>query len=66
MVKSSVFVAVVTAVSMVGMLSGCVSFGKSTIQSSTDLGRQLMDLKQAKDQGLLSDEEYQIHRDQLL
>jgi hypothetical protein len=59
----------VLSLSVMLLLSGCLSFGsndsKTEIQKPT-VGQQLMDLKKAKDAGVLTDEEFQAQKQKLL
>ncbi|WP_435640251.1 SHOCT domain-containing protein [Micavibrio aeruginosavorus] len=50
------------------MLAGCGGGGSDTknINTTTTMGQELQDLKAAKDQGLLSDSEYDSARDDVL
>jgi hypothetical protein len=52
-----------------GMLSGCawsVGERKGEVIHPPTRGQELIDLKQARDQGVLSEEEYQAQRQKLL
>ena len=47
--------------------SGCVaSIGGSTHRGEPTLGKQLMDLRAAKQEGAISEEEYQVQKSKLL
>ncbi len=50
----------IAAVLVAGGLSGCAMFnrGMMTYTRTTTMGKELVDLKDAKDKGALTDEEY--------
>ena len=47
-------------------LSGCIAVGGSDHYTKPTLGRQLMDLKSARETGAINDDEYQQAKDHLL
>ena len=56
-----------TALACAVMFNGCVvAFGNRTPESKATLGRQLTDLKQARDSGAITEEEYQTARTRLV
>jgi hypothetical protein len=57
----------VAAISII-TLAGCAAFNKVslTYQKTTTTGKELLDLKAAKDAGLLSDVEYMKLRDEVV
>jgi len=59
---------VLAAVLVAGGLSGCVCCNRGTLNytRTTTIGKELIDLKDAKDKGALSDEEYIKTRKALL
>ena len=48
------------------LLSGCIAVGGNEHYTKPTLGRQLMDLKTARDTGAIGDEEYEHAKDDLL
>ena len=51
------------------LLSGCLSLGsdsKTDIHRTATVGEQLVDLKKAKDAGVISEEEFQAQKQKLL
>jgi hypothetical protein len=63
----------IVALACAGMLSGCVvALGNKVPENQKDakghptLGRQLTDLKQARDSGAINEEEYQTAKKRLL
>ena len=48
------------------LLSGCIAVGGNEHYTKPTLGRQLMDLKTARDTGAIGDQEYQQAKDDLL
>jgi hypothetical protein len=50
----------ITAVVLVAGVSGCAMFNRGTMHynRTTTIGKELVDLKEAKDKGALSEEEY--------
>ena len=53
-------VAVILTVALVSVLTGCAMFNKGTLQYSrtTTMGKELIDLQEAKAKGALTEEEY--------
>jgi len=52
--------AVIASLALMSSLSGCAMFNKGTVHYSrtTTIGKELIDLKEAKEKGVISDEEY--------
>jgi hypothetical protein len=48
------------------LLTGCIAVGGNEHYTKPTLGRQLMDLKTARDTGAMSDQEYQHAKEDLL
>ena len=48
------------------LVSGCIAVGGSEHYTKPTLGRQLMDLKTARDTGAIGQEEYEHAKDDLL
>jgi hypothetical protein len=48
------------------LASGCIAVGGNEHFTKPTLGRQLMDLKTARDTGAISDEEYRVAKQDLL
>ena len=59
---------IVAMIALATMASGCVlvAGNKGNSQGTGTLGQQLIDLKKAKDAGVLSDAEYATQREKLL
>ena len=52
--------AIVVSLAVMACLSGCAMFNKATVTQTrtTTVGQELIDLQEAKDKGIVSDEEY--------
>jgi hypothetical protein len=48
------------------LLSGCIAVGGNEHYTKPTLGRQLMDLKSARDTGAIGEQEYEQAKDDLL
>lgn len=50
------------------LLCGCAAFNRTELHTArqTTVGQELIDLKKAKDQNLLTDTEYQAQRERLM
>ena len=48
------------------LLTGCIAVGGTEQHNNPTLGRQLIDLKQARDTGALDEQQYQHARQELL
>ena len=61
---------VLVGVSTLIILTGCIDLSRgndtTTIQKMPTVGQQLMDLKKAKDTGVISDAEYEAEKARLL
>jgi hypothetical protein len=64
----NLFVSAVAALSLVVLLNGCIAIGTGPKSQPTNatLGQQLSDLKTAKDNGAISDTEYEAQKAKLL
>ena len=65
--KSSYLVVLISSLGIIA-LTGCAAFNKVslTYEKTTTTGKELLDLKAAKDAGILSDAEYTKLRDQII
>ncbi|MEI6210035.1 MAG: SHOCT domain-containing protein [bacterium] len=61
-------VAVLAAVAMVSGLTGCAMFNRGTVHynRTTTIGKELVDLQDAKAKGAISDEEYTKAKKEIL
>ena len=57
---------VIIAILIGPLLTGCIAVGGSEHYTKPTLGRQLMDLKTARDTGAISDHEYEHAKEDLL
>ena len=57
---------VLIAVPAAMVLAGCIAVGGNEHYTKPTLGRQLMDLKTARDTGAISEQEYEHAKDDLL
>ena len=57
---------IVIALLVATPLTGCIAVGGNEHYTKPTLGRQLMDLKTARDTGAMSDEEYEHAKEDLL
>jgi hypothetical protein len=66
--KTKFMLGVLTALASVSLLSGCViAFGNRVPDDrKATLGKQITDLKQARDSGALTEEEYQTAKQRLI
>jgi len=67
--KTSLFALLLVTVLTASILSGCVfavGVPDSELKSKPTLGRQLSDLKRARDSGAINEEEYQAAKKRLL
>jgi len=63
-VRIASVVTVITLASL--LLTGCIAVGGTEQHNNPTLGRQLIDLKQARDTGALDEQQYQHARQELL
>ena len=65
--KTQLFLTLGLAILVGALSSGCVvALGNKVPESKPTLGKQLTDLKQARDTGAISDEEYQAAKKRLV
>ena len=65
--KTQIILALGLAVLVSALSSGCViALGNKVPESKPTLGKQLTDLKQARDSGALTEEEYQAAKKRLV
>jgi uncharacterized protein YceK len=59
---------IVLSLIMVASLSGCAMFNKATVTQTrtTTIGKELIDLQDAKDKGVVSEEEYNKLKKEIL
>ena len=59
---------IVLSLIMMASLSGCAMFNKATVTHTrtTTIGKELIDLQDAKDKGIVSDEEYNKLKKEIL
>lgn len=63
--KQTTVLAVLAAMGL-GLASGCIAVGGRSTHDTPTLGRQLIDLKQARDVGAIDDAEFDAARARLL
>lgn len=57
---------VVAAIAVLALLSGCLSVDSDDIEHTPTTGQQLIDLARAHEQGLISEQEYERERREIL
>ena len=66
--QTALVASAIGALTLTGLLlpAGCIATGGNTQHIQPTLGRQLVDLKQARDSGAIDEEQYQCKKKELL